>query len=291
MKQIKQIVAYLCLMISGMCVAQETTTLEGVDKKSAIHLGVVGGAVPFSYPDDNLHYDGYSVALCGKIVDAVQQKIGKPVKVVQVPVTPSTWMEDLKARRIDIVCDAVSNTVERNAHVAFSVTNFIATGRIVSRKGQAIRTVQDLAGKTVVATAGSTLSRWLIEQGKTKMPDSKLVMTRDFHEAFNLLESGRADAMVMDDILIAGLLARARQPQEYVVSEEVLSVEPYGLMIRKDDPSFKALVDQTLVGLYRSGEIHHIYAQWFTSPLPPDGMNLHLPMTPQLKAVFKKYVN
>lgn len=275
------------LMWSTQLMAAQAGTLQAIERKSVITLGVTDHSVPFSYVGDKLQYQGYAVDLCNKVVDGVRTALGKEIRARYVHVTAATWLEALKNNQVDIVCDGVTNNVERAAHVGFSVTHFVATGRILSRKDAPVTQLSDLSGKPVAVVAGTTNANWLIARNKAEALNLKILQATSHSEAFNMVATKRAAAFVTDDVLLAGLLSRARNAQDFVVGKEALSVEPYGLMMRKDDAAFKSVVDKALVATYQSGEIGKIYATWFTSPVPPQGENLNLPMSSQVRAIFK----
>jgi glutamate/aspartate transport system substrate-binding protein len=171
--------------------------------------------------------------------------------------------------------------------VAFTITTFVAASRLVSRKSAPVMRLDDLRGKVVTSTVGTTSLRHLQELYTTRHLDMSIVAARDDPDAFRLVETGRADAYAMDDVLLRGTVALSRSPGDYVISEDALSVEPYGIMLARGDPEFKRLADEAITGLFRSGEIHRLYRQWFQSPIPPHGVNLQLPMLPAMQRVIE----
>ena len=264
-------------------------TLAKIQRTNTITLGVRDGSIPFSFLDDRQHYQGYSIDLCLKIVAAVQKKLNAPgLKVVTNPVTAANRIPLMANGTIDLECGSTTNNAERQKHVAFAPTMFVIANRLLSKKSSNIRTLDDLKGKTLVATAGTTTHKQMTMLNAERKLGMTILVGKDHPESFLMLETGRAVAEANDDILLAGQVATARNPDQYVIGSEALSVEPYGIMLRRGDPAFKAVVDAALTELYRSDEFPKMYAKWFTSPIPPRGINLKFPMSAQLKAAIAK---
>jgi glutamate/aspartate transport system substrate-binding protein len=274
--------------ILAVCAGAQAQGLQGTLKKisdtKSISLGHRDSSIPFSYLDDQQRVIGYSLDLCARIIEAVKAELKiNDLAVSLVPVTSATRIPLLANGSVDLDCGSNTNTVERQRQVAFSVTTYITASRFVSKKAANIRAFDDLKGKTVVSTAGATNLRQITEANAQRKLGMNIISAKDHAEGFLLVETDRAAAFVMDDILLYGLVANAKSPADYVVSAEALSVEPYALMVRRDDPPFKQLVDGALTGLFRSGEISAIYKKWYESPIPPRGINLQLPMSAALK--------
>jgi len=262
-------------------------TLAKIQRTNTITLGVRDGSIPFSFLDDRQQYQGYSIDLCMKIVSAVQKKLNAPgVKVVTNPVTAANRIPLMANGTIDLECGSTTNNAERQKQVAFAPTMFVIANRLLSKKSSNIRTLDDLKGKTLVATAGTTTHKQMTMLNAERKLGMTILVGKDHPESFLMLETGRAVAEANDDILLAGQVATARNPDQYVIGSEALSVEPYGIMLRRGDPAFKAVVDAALTELYRSDEFPKMYAKWFTSPIPPRGINLKFPMSAQLKAAI-----
>jgi glutamate/aspartate transport system substrate-binding protein len=172
--------------------------------------------------------------------------------------------------------------------VAFTITHFVTANRFVSKKAANLKSLDDLKGKTVVSTSGTTNIKQITELNTSKNLGLTILTAKDHAEAFLMVETGRAVAFVMDDILLYSLVANSKNPGEWTISADALSVEPYGIMLRKDDPSFKKVVDDAMTKVYKSGEINTIYAKWFMSPVPPKGINLNVPMSEVFKHVVAK---
>ena len=262
-------------------------TLAKIQRTNTITLGVRDGSIPFSFLDDRQQYQGYSIDLCMKIVSAVQKKLNAPgIKVVTNPVTAANRIPLMANGTIDLECGSTTNNAERQKQVAFAPTMFVIANRLLSKKSSNIRTLDDLKGKTLVATAGTTTHKQMTMLNAERKLGMTILVGKDHPESFLMLETGRAVAEANDDILLAGQVATARNPDQYVIGSEALSVEPYGIMLRRGDPAFKAVVDTALTELYRSDEFPKMYAKWFTSPIPPRGINLKFPMSAQLKAAI-----
>ncbi len=268
--------------------AQELTgTLKKIKDTGAITIGYRESSIPFSYLDDQQKPIGYAMDLCMKVVDAVKADLKMPnLKVNLQPVTSSNRIPQLQAGNIDLECGSTTNSVERQKQVSFGPTYFVINVTAAVKKSSGIKTLADLNGKTISTTSGTTSVPLLKKYEKTKNIDIKEIYGKDHAESFLLMVQDRTAAFVMDDILLAGQIANMDKPGDYMIIPESLRQEPYSMMIRKDDPQFKALVDKTIGGVMKSGEINQIYAKWFTSPIPPKGANLNFPETPAIKAAF-----
>jgi glutamate/aspartate transport system substrate-binding protein len=187
---------------------------------------------------------------------------------------------------IDLECGSTTNNLERQKQVWFTMTHFVTANKFVAKKSAKLNKLEDLKGKTVVSTAGTTNIKQLTELNTAKGLNIDIVSANGHPEAFQMVESGRAAAFVMDDILLFGLVANSKKPKDFAISQDALSVEPYGIMVRKDDAEFKKVVDAAISKVYTSGEGAKIYAKWFQKPIPPKGINLNVPMSPQLKKVM-----
>ncbi len=279
--------------IGGQAAAQAQVqdaagTLAKIKRTGVITLGVRDGSIPFSYLDDQQQYQGYSVDLCTRIVEAVQKHLGMAVKVVMNPVTSANRIPLMANGTIDLECGSTTNNAERQKQVAFAPTMFVIGSRLLSKKSANINSLADLKGKTLVATAGTTTLKQMTMLNAERKLGMNIVVGKDHPESFLMMETGRAAAEANDDILLASQVASARNPGDFVIGREALSVEPYGIMMRRGDPAFKAVVDAALVQLYRSDEFPRIYRKWFQSPIPPKGINLNFPMPEPLKAAIAK---
>jgi glutamate/aspartate transport system substrate-binding protein len=259
-------------------------TLAKIKETGEVRLGHRDVSVPFSYLDDSQKPVGFAMDLCARIVDAVRSELTLPsIQAKLQPIQLSNQIPLIQNGTIDIVCGPATNTLERQKVVAFSNTIFVSSIRAVVPKDATIKSFDDLAGKPVSLTAGSTSIGLLATRAQEKGFQTSNVLNPDHGASFLAMTTGRSQAFVMDDILLAGLVANSSNPSDWRIIDDSLRTEPYGLIIRKDDRQFKALVDRTLVEMMKSGEFQKLYDRWFTSPIPPKNINLNFPMTGPLK--------
>ena len=259
-------------------------TLAKIKETGEIRLGHRDVSVPFSYLDDNQKPIGFAMDLCERIVDAVKSDLKLPsIQIKLQPIQLSTQIPLIQNGTIDIVCGPATNTLERQKVVAFSNTIFVSSIRAVVKKDAPIKTFQDLSGKPVSLTSGSTSIALLTARGQEKNFETMNVLSSDHAGSFLALTTGRSEAFVMDDILLAGLIANSPNPDNWRIIDDSLRTEPYGLILRKDDPEFKTLIDKTLVALMKSNTFGELYAKWFMKPIPPRNVNLNFPMPAPLK--------
>jgi glutamate/aspartate transport system substrate-binding protein len=259
-------------------------TLAKIKETGEIRLGHRDVSVPFSYLDDKQKPVGFAMDLCARIVDAVKSELGLPSLETKLqPIQLSTQIPLIQNGTIDIVCGPATNTLERQKVVAFSNTIFVSSIRAVVRKDAAIKTFDDLNGKPVSLTTGSTSIALLMVRAQEKSFQITQVLSPDHAASFLALTTGRSEAFIMDDILLAGLIANSQDPGSWRIIDDSLRTEPYGLIIRKDDPEFKALIDKTLVAMMKDNRFQALYAKWFMSPIPPKNVNLKFPMPAPLK--------
>lgn len=268
-------------------------TLSKIANAKSITLGYRDASVPFSYVGDSSGTPmGYSVELANKIVERIQQKVGvAKLNVKYNLVTSQTRIPLVQNGTVDLECGSTGVTAERQKQVAFSYGFIYVKGQLLTAKDSGIQGFEDLAGKNVVTTAGTTNERFLKRYNADHKANMFVISAKDHGEAFKMLETGRAVAFYMDDALLYGERAKARDPHHWVVVGKEQSREIYSCMLRKDDPQFLAVVNETLADLYRSGEINGIYQRWFEQPIPPKGLNLEFPMTSELKAIIAKPVS
>ena len=270
--------------IASLASAQQGT-LDKIKASGSITVGHRDTSIPFSYIDDKQQAVGYAMDLCARVVDAVKTELKLPaLKVAYQPVTSATRIPLLANGTIDIECGSTTNNVERQKQVAFTITHFLTANRYIAKKADKLNTLADLKGKTIVSTSGTTNIKQITELNASQNLGINILAAKDHAEAFLMVDTGRAAAFVMDDILLASLAASHPNPGLWQISNEALSLpEPYGIMLRKDDPAFKKVVDAAMVNTYKSGEVNKLYAKWFQSPIPPKGINLNLPMSAVLK--------
>jgi glutamate/aspartate transport system substrate-binding protein len=271
--------------LTGGAAAQDT--LKKVRDSGSITIGHRDASVPFSYYDDKQQPVGYAIDLCLRIVDAVKSELKMPKLDVKYQLITSANRIPLMANgTIDLECGSTTNNLERQKLVWFTITHFVTANRWVAKKAAKLDKLADLKGKTIVSTAGTTNIKGMTEINTAQNLGMNIISANGHSEAFQMVETGRAVAFAMDDILLYSLVALARNPGEYVISAEATSVEPYGIMLRKDDAAFKKVVDAAMVQTYKSGAINAIYEKWFLKPVPPRGINLNLPMSAQFKKVI-----
>jgi glutamate/aspartate transport system substrate-binding protein len=279
--------SWLAALMAQAALAQESPTLNKVQQTGVIVLGHRVGSVPFSYLDEKLKPVGYSMDLCYRIVDAVQARLKlRNLQVKLVAVTPATRIPLVSNGTVDLECGVTTNTAERQKSESFSVTTFVAVSRLLTKRSSGIQSLSDLQGRPVVSTVGTTNIRYLHEVNLARKLDMKILAGLDDSESFQMVETDRAVAYAMDDVLLRSLVANAKNPVDFSISEDSLSIEPYGIALTKSDPAFKQLVDGVLTGIFKSGEINAIYGKWFQSPIAPRGVNLQLPMSTALKRVI-----
>jgi glutamate/aspartate transport system substrate-binding protein len=282
----RTLVVLAALAVALPAVAQEGT-LKKIKDSGSITIGHRDASLPFSYYDDKQQPIGYAMDLCAKIVDAVKAELKMPnLKTNYQLVTSANRIPLMANGTIDLECGSTTNNVARQEQVWFTMTHFVTANRWVSKKSAKLKSLQDLKGKTVVSTAGTTNIKQITEINAAQNLGMNIISANGHPEAFQMVETGRAVAFVMDDILLAGLAAQSRSPKDYEISSVALSVEPYGIMVRKDDKAFKDVADKALSQVYKSGQINAIYAKWFQKPVPPKNINLNLPMSPALKKVM-----
>lgn len=268
-------------------------TLSKIASAKAITLGYRDASVPFSYVGDSSGKPmGYSVELANKIVERIQQKTGVAnLNVKYNLVTSQTRIPLVQNGTVDLECGSTGVTAERQKQVAFSYGFIYVKGQLLTAKDSGIQGFEDLKGKNVVTTAGTTNERFLKSYNAEHNANMFVISAKDHGEAFKMLETGRAVAFYMDDALLYGERAKAKDPHHWAVVGKEQSREIYSCMVRKDDPQFLALVNETLGDLYRTGQINGIYQRWFEQPIPPKGLNLEFPMTAELKAIIAKPVS
>jgi len=264
--------------------AQTSGTLDKVKASGSITVAYRESSIPFSYLNSDAKPTGFGWEICGKVVDQVKKATGRTdLKVATQAVTSQNRIPLMQNGTIDIECGSTTNNAERAQQVTFA-TNYFYTGtRFLVKASSGIKSLQDLKGKKVVSTTGTTNFQVLRKVNADQSLGFDLMGAKDHAESALLVQQGRADAFGMDDILLYGLRASAQNPAELAVVGDALQVEPYAIMLRKDDPAFKKLVDATLADLVKSGEFEALYKKWFQSAIPPKGINLNAPMSKELK--------
>lgn len=279
------------LLVAGLVAVTSTVgaqTLKKISDSNKITVSFREASVPFSYLISPTKPVGFAVDLTQAIVDDVRTTLKKPnLEVVYMPVTSQTRIPLLINGTYDLECGSTTNNSARGKEVAFAISHFYTGTRLLAKKSSGIRNYADLSNKTVATTGGSTNEKVLRKYSADNNLGMQIVLGKDYDDSLRMVEDNVAVAFAMDDILLFGLMANSKNPGSLEVVGDTLQVEPYGCMLRKDDPEFKTLVDGTITRLMRSGEFSTLYAKWFDSPIPPKGMVLNMPMSEQLKANTK----
>ena len=283
-------VALLTAGLTGIVLTASAQTLKKIGDSNKITVSYREAAVPFSYLIGPTKAVGFSVDLTEAIVGDVRKKLGKPnLEVAYLPVTSQNRIPLLVNGSYDLECGSTTNNSTRGKEVSFAISHFYTGTRLLTKKTSGIKNYADLAKKTVASTAGSTNEKVIRNYSADKNLDMQFVMGKDYDDSLRLLENGSAQALALDDILLFGLRANSSDPASLEVVGDALQVEPYGCMLRKDDPEFKKLVDGTITRLMDSGEFSRLYTKWFESPIPPKGVVLNMPMSEKLKANLKAH--
>jgi glutamate/aspartate transport system substrate-binding protein len=282
-------------LAAAFCAAQAhaeelTGTLKKIKETGAITIGYRDSSIPFSYLDDNQKPVGFAIDICYRIVDAVKKELKLDKLQVELnPLTSSSRIPLLANGTIDLECGSTTNNAERQKQVSFTNTHFLTATRFVSKKASKINSIDDLKDKSVASTSGTTNIRQLTEANAARNLGLNIIPAKEHAESFLLVETDRAVAAVLDDILLASFVAGSKDPDAYVISTDAFSKpEPYGVMLRKDDPAFKKVVDDATGALYQSAEGQKLYDKWFMQKIPPKGLNLNTRISPELKHEFAK---
>ena len=282
----KSLLALSLLSILGAAQAQTADTLAKVKESGSITMGVRESSGVLSYTLGGAKYVGYHVAICEAAVEAIEKAIGKKLTVKYQPVTSQNRIPLVQNGTVDIECGSTTNNAARQKDVAFANTTYVEEVRIAVKGASGITSIAQLNGKNVATTTGTTSVQLLRKHEKANGVDFKEVFGKDHADSFLLLESGRADAFVMDGQILAGNIAKSKAPADYKIVGEVLSVEPIAIMIRKDDPAFKKAVDASLAAMAKSGEMAKLYDKWFMQPIAPSNTRIGLPASDATKAAW-----
>lgn len=271
----------LLQVLSSAGWAQDSATLVRIKKTNAVNIGVRDSSVPFSFLDERKQPVGYSIDLCVRVVESIRTELKLPrLQVNFVPVSSSTRIPAVVEGKIDLECGSTTNTRDRQRQVAFAYTTFVAGIKMVAKKSAKIRAIEDLAGKTVVLTKGTTAEKIIDRANEERRLAIRKLASPDHAQSFQAVEENRAVAFVMDDVLLYGLIARSKSPGDYEVVGKYLSVEPYGIMLAKNDPTFERMVNNALVTMFNNGLARQIYEKWFNS------RHMKVPMSQNLREAF-----
>lgn len=268
-----------CALVLCSSLSLAADTLTRIKETQTVTIAHREASFPFSYLNDDKKPIGYSMDICLKLVDAIKKELKLPqLNVNYVLVTGSTRIPAIAEGKADMECGSTTNNAERRKQVAFTIPHFFATAKMIVRADSGIKNWTDLKGKKVVTSKGTTTVKLLNDRDKVRGLDLKLLEGSDHNESFGMVESGKADAFTVDDVLLYGQRANSKDPSKFVVVGDSLSTEPYAIMLRKDDPAFKNLLDREMARLMNDGEVTKLYDKWFRKPVPPKGANLNMPM-------------
>lgn len=262
-------------------------TLDRIAETGTIFIGHRESAIPFSYVVPGREApEGFSIEVCAHVVKAIEEKLGKKLQQAPVVTSANSRIMMVKAGMVNMECGLATNTVSRAQQVSFSTNFFVSEVKVMVRADSGIKSINDLADKRVVTTLGGMGERLVKQAAMTRKIAVRSLLGRSDANAMSMLESSEVDAYVGDDVILAVERAQTEAPEKYLILTEGFAVEPYGIVLPKDDPQFKKLVDETLVGLMKSGRMEKIYHAWFMSPIPPNNQVLNLPLSPLNKAAF-----
>ncbi|MGO4325468.1 amino acid ABC transporter substrate-binding protein [Cupriavidus sp. 2TAF22] len=270
-------------------VAQTSATpvLLRIQQSGTLRIAHRESSVPFSFVADGKPF-GYAVDLCLRVADSLRDALKMPgLRVEYVPVTPASRIPAIVEGKADLECGSTTNNRERREQVAFTIPHYIAGSRMLVKSDSGIRKLSDLRGKTVVSTTGTTPLAMVRQINGAGAMQMKVLEAKDHAEAFAMVEQGKADAFIMDDVLLYGLRANAKNPASFTITSELLTIEPYAIMLSRRDAEFKHLVDKALIASIYSQDTQKLYKKWFQSPIPPNGVNLDIPMSYLLRDSFK----
>src|ERR1700712_3063740 len=280
----KLALALAAVLACGVTAANAADTLAKIKSAGKIVIGTRDSSAPLAYTIGDGKYVGYHVDVCMKIADAIKANLKMPAMPVEYTVVTSANRVPLVQNgTVDMECGSTTNNAARAQQVAFAPTTFVTNVRTAVKANSGITSIAQLAGKNVATTTGTTSVQLLRKHERANGIDFKEVFGKDHADSFLLLESGRADAFVMDGQILAGNIAKSKSPADYKIVGEVLSVEPIAIMIRKDDPAFKKAVDDSIKGLMKSGAIAKMYDKWFVQAIPPTNTKVGLPATDATK--------
>ena len=279
--------AAITLLAAGTAMAQANDTLAKVKGAGSITLGVRESS-GLSYTLGDGKYAGFHVEICQRVLADVQKQLGlAKLEIKYQPVTSQNRIPLVTNGTVDLECGSTTNNAARQKDVAFAVTTYVEEVRMVVKANSGIASIKDLNGKTVATTTGTTSVQTLRKNKRAQGITFNDVFGKDHADSFLLLESGRADAFVMDGSLLAGLISRSKNPADFKIVGEVLAVEPIAIMMRKDDEGLRKIVNATIAAMTKSGEINKLYDKWFLQPTPPTGTKVGLAMSANLKDALK----
>ena len=283
----KQLFALAVLALAaGTASAQANDTLAKIKSSGVVNLGVRDSS-GLAFTVGGGKYVGFHTEMAERIVDDLKKVTGNPnLKINYQVITSQNRIPLLQNGTIDFECGSTTNNLTRQKDVAFAVTTYVEEVRMAVKANSGIKSIKDLAGKTVATTTGTTSVQTLRKNERANGIDFKEVMGKDHADSFLLLESGRADAFVMDGSILAANIAKSKSPKDYAIVGEVLSVEPIACMLRKDDPKMKEALDNSIKRQIKDGSLAKLYDKWFMQPIPPNNVSLNMPLSESTKAAW-----
>ena len=283
----KSLIAAAALLATGVAWAQATDTLKKIKDSGSITMGVRESSGALAYTLGDGKYTGFHYDVCQRVIADIQKQLGMAkIDIKYQPVTSQNRIPLVQNGTVDLECGSTTNNATRQKDVAFAPTLYVEEVRIAVKANSGINNIAQLNGKTVATTTGTTSVQLLRKNKRAQGMDFKELNGKDHSDSFLLLESGRADAFVMDGQILAGNIAKAKNPADFRIVGEVLSVEPIAIMIRKDDPAFKKAVDDSVRAIAKSGEAAKLYDKWFMQPIPPANTKVSLPASDATKAAW-----
>ncbi len=283
----KQLLTLAILAACTGAMAQSNDTLAKIKSSGSITQGVRESSGALAFTLGNGVYTGFHYEVCANIIKDLRRQLGmSQLEIKYQPVTSANRIPLVKNGTVDLECGSTTNDASRQKEVAFANTLYVEEVRIAVKADSPIKSIVDLKGKTVATTTGTTSVQLIRQNKRASGVDFKEVTGKDHADSFLLLESGRADAFVMDGQILAGNISKSKAPKDFKILPDVLSVEPIAIMIRKDDPAFKKAVDESIAAQVKSGEIAKLYDKWFLKPIPPTNTAVGLPLSPATKAAW-----
>ena len=282
----KQLLSLACVAALAAPVVASANTLDKVKASGVITMGVRDSSGALSYTLGDGKYVGYHVEICQRIIDQVEKAVGRKLETKYVSVTSQNRIPLTQNGTVDLECGSTTNNAARQRDVSFAVTTYVEEVRMAVKANSGITSINQLNGKNVATTTGTTSVQTLRKHERATGLDFKELYGKDHADSFLLLESGRADAFVMDGQILAGNISKSKNPKDYKIVGEVLSVEPIACMLRKDDPAFKTAVDDSIKAMMKNGDLAKMYDKWFMQPIPPANVAVGLPMSQATKEAW-----
>ena len=284
--KLKPALLSIAMLAAGGALAQPSDTIAKVKASGVVTMGVRDSSGALSYTLGDGKYAGYHYEICSRIIASLEKAVGRKLEVKYQLVSSQNRVPLVQNGTVDIECGSTTNNATRQKDVAFLNTVYMEQVRIAVKAKSGITSIGQLNGKNVATTTGTTSVQLLRKNERATGVDFKEVFGKDHADSFLLLESDRAEAFVMDATILIGNIVNSKSPGDYRIVGEPLSLEPIGIMIRKDDPAFKKLGNEVLAELVKSGEINKIYDKWFITPIPPKNINVNMPATAETKAAW-----